>query len=84
MGCIPSVKEKKALIEAGHKEIPVVRQCELLGLSRSAYYLLQGKAWGQSQRGPYEASGRTIHQDALLRCAEDDRVAEETGLRSQS
>lgn len=33
-----SAKEKRGLIEAGHVEIPVYRQCELLGLSRSGYY----------------------------------------------
>jgi putative transposase len=36
---LPPVKEKRGLIEAEHLEIPVYRQCELLGLSRSGYYL---------------------------------------------
>ncbi len=33
-----SAKEKRELIESGHGEIPLYRQCELLGLSRSSYY----------------------------------------------
>jgi hypothetical protein len=33
-----SIKEKKALIESKHPEIPVYRQCKLLGLSKAAYY----------------------------------------------
>ena len=33
-----SVKEKRMLIEVGHQEIPIYRQCELLGISRSGYY----------------------------------------------
>jgi len=28
----------RALIEPGHQEIPIYRQCELLGISRSGYY----------------------------------------------
>lgn len=33
-----SVKEKLGLIDAANIEIPISRQCELLGLSRSGYY----------------------------------------------
>lgn len=33
-----SVKERRRLIEAGHAELSVIRQCELLGLARSSYY----------------------------------------------
>ncbi len=33
-----SVKEKKQLIEPEHPEIPVYRQCKLIGLSKSSYY----------------------------------------------
>jgi putative transposase len=33
-----SAKEIRKLIEPGHPEIPIYRQCELLGLSRSGYY----------------------------------------------
>lgn len=33
-----TVKEKREFIEAGLTEIPVSRQCELLGMSRAGYY----------------------------------------------
>ncbi len=33
-----SAKEKRGLIDVGNIEIPINRQCELLGLSRSGYY----------------------------------------------
>src|SRR5665213_4231117 len=33
-----SVEQKRSLIELGHDELSVRRQCELLGLSRSSYY----------------------------------------------
>jgi putative transposase len=33
-----TVSEKRAAIDRDHKDISVSRQCELLGLSRSAYY----------------------------------------------
>ena len=33
-----SVKQMRTLVEPGHPEIPIYRQCELLGLSRSGYY----------------------------------------------
>ena len=33
-----SVSERRGLVEAGHERIPIYRQCELLGLSRSSYY----------------------------------------------
>ena len=33
-----SVKERRRLIEAGHAELSVMRQCELLELARSSYY----------------------------------------------
>src|SRR5947207_5052386 len=34
----PSAETKRPLIEAGHPELSVRRQCELLGLSRSSLY----------------------------------------------
>ena len=33
-----TVSEKREAIDRNHREISVIRQCELLGLSRSAYY----------------------------------------------
>ncbi len=33
-----SVEQKRRLIEKDHAEVPVARQCELLGLARSSYY----------------------------------------------
>ena len=33
-----SVEEKRAMIESTHAMIPILRQCELLDLSRSSYY----------------------------------------------
>ena len=33
-----SVDQKRQLIEHGHRQIPVVRQCELVGLARSPLY----------------------------------------------
>lgn len=33
-----SVKEKRSLIEPGHAKISIVRQCRLIGLTKSAYY----------------------------------------------
>jgi putative transposase len=32
------IKEKRTLIEPRHSDIPISRQCELVGLSRAAYY----------------------------------------------
>ena len=34
----PSPERKRPLIELGHPELSVRRQCELLGLSRSSFY----------------------------------------------
>ncbi len=33
-----SVRERRELIEPGHLKIPIDRQCDLMGLSRSGYY----------------------------------------------
>ena len=33
-----SVEQKRNLVELPHPEIPIYRQCELLGLSRSSFY----------------------------------------------
>ncbi len=33
-----SVQEKRACIEAGHAELSIARQCELIGLARASYY----------------------------------------------
>jgi putative transposase len=33
-----SVDQKRYLVELEHPEIPIYRQCELLGLSRSSFY----------------------------------------------
>src|SRR6266567_1887335 len=32
------IEAKRALIEPGHPDLSIVRQCELLGLARSSYY----------------------------------------------
>jgi len=32
------VEEKRAMIEPGHPEISVSRQCELIGMNRSVWY----------------------------------------------
>lgn len=33
-----SVDQKRSLVELSHPEIPIYRQCEILGLSRSSFY----------------------------------------------
>lgn len=33
-----TIKQRRALIERDHNEIPITRQCELLGISRGAFY----------------------------------------------
>ncbi len=33
-----SVQEKRACIEAGHPQLSIARQCELIGLARASYY----------------------------------------------
>ncbi len=33
-----SVEEKRQLVEAGHQQVSIRRQCELLGLNRASYY----------------------------------------------
>ena len=43
-----SVREKRGFIEHGHLDLPVSRQCELLGLLRSAYYYKPRPKSGQS------------------------------------
>ena len=35
---IGSIEEKRALIEPGHPDISIARQCELMELARSSYY----------------------------------------------
>ena len=39
-----TIEQKRQAVEPGYKKIPVVRQCELLGLNRSSlYYTVQGE-----------------------------------------
>lgn len=33
-----NIEEKRAMIEPGHQDIPISRQCELIALSKAAYY----------------------------------------------
>ena len=33
-----SIEEKRLLVETSHPDIPIYRQCELMGLARSSYY----------------------------------------------
>jgi putative transposase len=38
------IDEKRQLIEPDHQQIPIVKQCELIGLARSSwYYVNQGE-----------------------------------------
>jgi len=50
-----SVSQRRLLVEPAHRELSVVRQCELLGLSRSSYYLQ-----------PVLESGENLHLMRLL------------------
>jgi putative transposase len=52
-----SVEEKRRLIDEQDPEIPVSRQCELLGLARSTYY--------------YEATGEAPENLALMRVIDE-------------
>jgi len=45
------------MIETGHRKLPVCRQCELLGLSRSSYY--------------YEPRGETAFNERLMRLLDE-------------
>jgi putative transposase len=37
-----AVDRKRALIQVNHSQLSICRQCELLGLNRSTYYLPPG------------------------------------------
>jgi putative transposase len=37
-----SIAASRLLVEAGHEQLSIVRQCELLGLNRASYYYLPG------------------------------------------
>lgn len=53
-----SVEEKRAWIEPEHREISVVRQCDLIGLSRSSYY--------------YQPSQDSAFDDQLMRLIDEE------------
>lgn len=53
----PSVEQKRRLIEEDHPEVPVTRQCELLGLARSSYY--------------YEPTGESASNLELMRLIDE-------------
>ena len=56
-----SAEAKRPLIEAGHPELSVRRQCELLGLSRSSLY--------------YEPAGETAENLRLMRLIDEEYTA---------
>ena len=39
-----TVRERAALVESGHPKLTIKEQCELLEISRSAYYYKEGQA----------------------------------------
>jgi len=56
-----TINQKRQAIEAGHKKIPVCRQCELLGLNRSSVY--------------YQAKGETACNEQLMKMIDEQYVS---------
>jgi putative transposase len=52
-----SVEQKRQLVEPDHPEIPIYRQCELIGLARASYY--------------YEPAGETEYNLFLMRLIDE-------------
>ena len=55
-----TVEQKRRAVEPAHKQIPICRQCELLGLSRSALY--------------YKRSGETAYNELLMKLIDQQYI----------
>lgn len=55
-----TIDQKRQAVEPGHKTIPIVRQCELLGLNRSSLY--------------YTAKGETDYNEMLMKLIDEQYV----------
>ena len=55
-----TVEQKRKAIEPGHKRIPIYRQCELLGLSRSGLY--------------YKRKGETEYNEQLMKLIDEQYI----------
>jgi putative transposase len=57
----PSAESKRLLVEEGHAELSIRRQCELLGLSRASFY--------------YEPTGVSAGDLRLMRLIDEQSTA---------
>jgi putative transposase len=55
-----TLEQKRKAVEPGRKEIPIYRQCELLGLNRSSLY--------------YKASGETEYNEQLMKLLDEQYI----------
>jgi len=55
-----TVEQKRKAIETGHKNIPIYRQCELLGLNRSSLY--------------YKPCGETEYNEQLMKLIDEQYI----------
>ena len=55
-----TIEQKRKAIEAGHREIPIYRQCELLALNRGSLY--------------YRRSGETSYNEQLMRLLDEQYI----------
>jgi putative transposase len=55
-----TIEQKRQAVELGHKTLPIVRQCELLGLNRSSLY--------------YTAKGETDYNEMLMKLIDEQYV----------
>ena len=77
-----STAGKRMLIQSSHPEISIARQCELIALPRSSYYVRSG--WGVAVPSGVDADDRrAVSVHAIFRLAADDTLAQEPRAPSQ-